>query len=177
MKKVIIYSIAFLSVLACTNKSVEKPEVVVEEGPVSRTVYLVRHAEKVEDGSDNDNPDLTAEGLERARSLATVLSDKNITKVLSTDFTRTKATAQPTAVVTRSAIELYDHKDFSTVDTYLNAFPRANFLIVGHSNSTPSLANHLLGEEKYEQLDHYEYDKVFIIEMEGGSTSSMIFTY
>ena len=38
-------------------------------------------------------------------------------------------------------------------------------LIVGHSNTVPAMVNHLLKEEKLEQLGENEYDKIFIVQI------------
>lgn len=59
------------------------------------TVILVRHAEKVQDGSAN--PDLTKAGELRAIELAYMLRAEAIAGVFSTDYTRTIKTAAPTA--------------------------------------------------------------------------------
>ncbi len=60
------------------------------------TVFVVRHAEKGGDPADRD-PELSEAGRERARTLAHVLGEANITAIYSTPFLRTQHTAQPLA--------------------------------------------------------------------------------
>ena len=58
------------------------------------TIYLIRHAEKVD---NSKNPDLSKVGLERAEHWKTILSQVPLKAVYSTDFLRTVQTATPTA--------------------------------------------------------------------------------
>jgi len=59
------------------------------------TVVLVRHAEKAP--APADDPPLTAAGEARARDLWTAVHDAGVDAVITTQFVRTRATAQPTA--------------------------------------------------------------------------------
>jgi hypothetical protein len=43
-------------------------------------------------------------------------------------------------------------------------------VVVGHSNTTPALANLLIRQEKYKVLDESEYDKIWIIKIKKNST-------
>ena len=54
----------------------------------SFTLYLVRHAEKQQDGSRD--PELTDIGNQRSVKLASWFSDKNIKDVWSSDYKRTR---------------------------------------------------------------------------------------
>ena len=55
-------------------------------------VFLVRHAEKVDQSMD---PDLSMEGYRRAGELARVLADAGIERIFSSDYVRTRETAGP----------------------------------------------------------------------------------
>ena len=59
------------------------------------TVYLVRHAEKVLDGTRD--PALTPAGHRRADALADLLHGVELTQVHTTNYRRTRETALPTA--------------------------------------------------------------------------------
>ena len=57
------------------------------------TLYLVRHAEKQADGSND--PALTPAGQQRAQHLAGWLQDKDVGDVWTSDYNRTRSTAAP----------------------------------------------------------------------------------
>src|SRR5690242_13430172 len=59
------------------------------------TVILVRHAEKAAEPAND--PPLTSEGEARARDLWLAVKEAGVTAVITTQFARTRATAQPTA--------------------------------------------------------------------------------
>ena len=75
---------------------------------------LVRHAEK-EKGS---NPKLTTLGKERATELANVLKDIEIYDVFSTNYNRTKETAEPTAKSKSLTTEMYSSHT-QVLDNYI----------------------------------------------------------
>ena len=58
-------------------------------------VYLVRHAEKADDGTTD--PPLTVAGQIRVQTLKAILADASLTHVHSTDVERTRETARPIA--------------------------------------------------------------------------------
>lgn len=131
----------------------------IRKGQTS-TLYLVRHAEKADDGTPD--PDLTEDGLSRAARLATILSDKNIEYIFSSDYKRTQQTAAPLADRLGLDVRSYDPGDFSTLITFIDDHP-GNVLVVGHSNSTPSLCNALIGEERYASFDESDYGNLIIV--------------
>ncbi|HXV61280.1 MAG TPA: phosphoglycerate mutase family protein [Vicinamibacteria bacterium] len=133
-------------------------------GPDS-VVFLVRHAEKVDDSRD---PDLTEEGRARARMLAALLQDAGIEAVYSTDFIRTRETARPVAEEMEAEIEIYD--DLDELVARLEATPRTA-LIVGHSNTTPQVVA-LLGGEPGPPISDDEYDRLYLIVLSEGKASA-----
>ena len=56
----------------------------------SETIYLLRHAEKADDGSHD--PVLTVQGQQRAKNIADMLSHANIQQIYATDYQRTQLT-------------------------------------------------------------------------------------
>ena len=68
-------------------------------------VFLVRHGEKAD---LSDNPELSAASHERVAALARNLRNAEIEYVHSSDFTRTRDTAAPTANKYGLEVELYD---------------------------------------------------------------------
>lgn len=127
--------------------------------PSSLVVFLVRHAEKASDGSD---PGLTPEGLRRAEQLAEVLRGAGIDRVHSTDYRRTRMTAEPTARLLEREVELYDPRALPTLVVRLHE-AGGRHLVVGHSNTTPALVS-LLGGEPGEPIDEErEYDRLYVV--------------
>ncbi len=127
------------------------------EPSAGASFVVVRHAEKVDDGSRD--PALSARGRIRAQALAQQLGDAPLVAVYSTAFRRTQQTAQPAASMHRIPVTTYDA---STPAVELAASLRARYssgtvLVVGHSNTVPGIAAALctcrvaaLGEDDYD---------------------------
>jgi len=125
------------------------------------TFYLVRHAEKTKQKND---PGLTAEGKERAFFLANYLKDIPLDAIYSTDYFRTRLTAQPTASSQNVPMQLYDASDLKKFSKDITGkHKNQKVLVVGHSNTTAKLANLLLGENKFAEIPHSEYDNLYVI--------------
>jgi len=130
------------------------------------TLYLVRHAEKQ---IDIKNPPLTQCGKERARQLATLLSEAKIKSIYSTSYQRTMSTAAPLANQQQLAIKNYNPKQLKQVSLQLKQ-NKQNALIVGHSNTTPQLA-HLLSDKKTEPLTEQDYQELYQVQFNGEQIS------
>ena len=66
------------------------------------TIYLVRHAERADSGTMAGttmatDPDLSEAGRARAASLAVMLKDAGIKAIYTTEYKRTRQTAEPLA--------------------------------------------------------------------------------
>jgi len=128
-----------------------------------KTIYIVRHAEKQLEGKD---PDLAYVGGVRAKKLAQILEKEAIKRVLSTDFIRTRNTAQPTATAAGLEIEVYDPKNQESLVADLRS-SEGNILVVGHSNTVSRLANAFVGEgEKFADLTDLDYDFIYVVTLE-----------
>ena len=155
------YLIILVFLSACATP---KPEM-VETEQATTTIYLVRHAEKADDGTPD--PPLTARGKKRAQLLSEILLDKNIDRIYSSDYKRTKQTAIPLSRAIKVAIASYDPRNLPEIVGDLNNAGDQNILVVGHSNSTPSLANLLLEREEMEKFDESDYDNLLIVTIKG----------
>ncbi len=127
------------------------------------TVYFVRHAEKQSDGTKD--PDLTPLGQTRARKLAHILSHANIDKIYSTDYKRTMNTAKPLAEKLGYKINSYDPRNPELLIAELKSNFTKNYLIVGHSNSTPNLINSILARNQYSQIEESDYGNLYILKI------------
>lgn len=128
-------------------------------------IYLVRHAEKVTVGSKD--PDLTTVGRERAANLAVVLKSAEIGRIFSSDFKRTRGTAAPLAQHLGLEFQIYDPKALEPLAAELLNL-QANALVVGHSNTTPELAELLGGEGGTPIVEEWEYDRLYLLQTEKG---------
>ena len=124
------------------------------------TLFLVRHAEKASDGSDD--PVLAEKGRERADELMYILKHVKLDAIYSTPYRRTQQTALPTAKDKNLKIQQYKPGQKGFLDKVLNAHSGGSVLIVGHSNTIPLLANELLGDKVYDDLADTTYDNLFI---------------
>ncbi len=124
------------------------------------TFILVRHAETTGSGS---NPNLSADGLERAEELVRVLKNIGIDGVYSTDFNRTQQTALPVATDKSLSVNTYNPSALNGfADTVLENHHGQIVLVVGHSNTTPDLLNILTGTNDFSDLPETQYDNFFV---------------
>jgi 2,3-bisphosphoglycerate-dependent phosphoglycerate mutase len=137
------------------------------------TFILVRHAEKVDDSYD---PDLSPEGYERAALLAKMLENIQFDAVYSTPFIRTTETARAVAEKHNVDILEYDHRDPESVAAgWIEKHKGGFVLVAGHSNSTPTFANALLGREHFsEKFDESDYGNILIITITANGDSHLL---
>lgn len=124
------------------------------------TFFLVRHAEKNK-GAD---PELSPEGIDRANRLADMLKYISLDKIYSTDYRRTQQTALPTAASKNLPVENYEASKLRLFSEQLLATP-GNYLVVGHSNTTPVLASYISKQTTSKMDDLKSYDRLYIIEV------------
>lgn len=124
------------------------------------TIFLVRHAEKVQDGSAD--PALTQEGRERATALADLLEDAGITAIHSTDYIRTRDTVAPLAERLELPITVYDPRNLAVKAELLKRLP-GRHVVSGHSNTTPELVRLLGGDPGPPFVEAGENDRLYIL--------------
>jgi broad specificity phosphatase PhoE len=124
------------------------------------TYYVVRHAEKEVATTKSDVP-LSAAGQQRAQALQNQLTGK-VERIFSTNFIRTKTTAEPLARQNTLQVETYDPRDTGFV-RMLKGLNHKGILVVGHSNTVDDLVNGLLGRKELSDLPETQYGDLFII--------------
>ena len=135
-------------------------------------VYLVRHAEKVDDSRDPALDDL---GKARATLLAQMLHDAGVTHVWSTDYLRTQHTARPLAVAAGLSVTSYDPRDLPGFAAKLRS-SAGRHLVVGHSNTTPQLVQ-ALGGDPGTPIDDGEYDRLYVVTIAGGTVTTSLLRF
>lgn len=124
-----------------------------------RTIFFVRHADKV---SDDTDALLSDAGHRRAECLARMLADAHIQRIYTSELQRTLQTAAPLADqlhLLPLAIPL------STPDKLIEALrsdKSANILVVWHDATLPKILQ-ALGAPAIPPIAHTEYDRLFIL--------------
>lgn len=145
------------------------------------TYILLRHAEKDTSTAGaammTADPPLMAKGKERAQRLVQELSAFRPDAIYSTSYIRTRSTVQPLSEKYGVAIESYDPRNLKALAENLLASKGKTIIVAGHSNTTPALANLLIGENKYPPLDDSVYNQYWIITVTNGKPEAKVVTY
>ena len=135
----------------------------------SKTIVLVRHAEKdTSPAADPEDPDLTPEGKQRAERLWKLVKRYKPGALYSTDYRRTRDTLAEVARRRHLDVKTYDARKPADLVAGINSSPVKRFVVVGHSNTIPALANLLLKKELFKQLDDSEYGAIWVIKLRKG---------
>jgi len=135
------------------------------------TVILLRHAEKdVSEGADTANPELSAAGNLRAQKLVEIMNKYQPDAIYSSNYIRTRATVRPLARKRRMMTQIYDSRNLNQMRDLIVSGKIKRIVVVGHSNTTPALANLLVKQDKYKNLAESEYDKIWIIKIKRNKT-------
>lgn len=151
--KYFLTTIIILSLFACSSK----------------TIYIVRHAEKATQGPNmtSDVP-LSEQGTQRAEKLKEELRQKNIGFIFSTQTIRTTTTAKPLSDAIGVPVQFYNHRD--TLDKFIARVKESgkkNVLIVGHSNTVDDLVNKLMNQQLLSDLPDTAYNNLFMVTLKG----------
>lgn len=136
-------------------------------------VYLVRHAERAEDGTSD--PPISEAGEARARLLASMLEDAGLTHVHTTDYKRTRSTGAPSAEAAGLEMSVYDPRDLPRFAARLHATP-GRHLVLGHSNTTPQLVE-ALGGDAGGAIEEMEYDRLYIVTLTDAGASTVLIRF
>jgi len=124
------------------------------------TIYLVRHAERLDDTED---PPLSPAGIQRAARLAELLKDAGVTAVFATQYRRTADTGRPLAGRLNIPLKIVTAGRHQELLTQVKALgPQARVLIVGHSDTVPELLA-ALGYSEPVTIAKAEYDNLFVV--------------
>lgn len=130
-----------------------------------KTILLVRHAEKVDSSQD---PDLSPEGKQRAQRLIKAIGGYRPGAFFSTNFKRTRDTLAPLAAKRKKEVQIYDaRKPQDLIDQIMKSETK-RFVVSGHSNTIPGLANLIAKKELFKNLDDSEHSVIWLIKMKDG---------
>lgn len=160
MKKIFLFVFTILTLASCTSEK-------------TTTYYLIRHSEKNTTDKTDRNPNLNEKGLKRAINWATYFKNIPLDAVYSTNYNRTRQTAKPTAESKK--LEVLNYNTNKLYDSVFQQKTKGKtVLIVGHSNTSPSFANKILGKKKYENMSEKDNSSLFIVSISGDKKTSTI---
>lgn len=133
------------------------------------TFILVRHAEKASAEEmkklDAKDPDLSEAGRQRALKLAALLKETKVDAIYSTNYKRTQNTVAPLAMEKGIVVEGYEPNKGEAIDAMMKQHSGGTVVVCGHSNTTPWVANYLMGNDDLKNFDDSDYGNVLIIEV------------
>jgi broad specificity phosphatase PhoE len=125
-----------------------------------KAVIVVRHAERADDSKDTR---LSAQGIERAKSLARVLRDAEISAVYVTQYRRTLETAEPVMKNRNLKPVAVPSDDVAGLVRKVRSDHAGQVvLIVGHSDTVPDIIQ-AFGYLQPVTVETSEFDNLFIV--------------
>ena len=126
------------------------------------TVILVRHAEKLIE-PNNQDPDLSSEGFERAQEIARVFGEAGINAIYATQYKRTQQTVKPLSDRTGVPVKLLQSNQTDELVNQLQTTNRGQTVfIAGHNNTVPAIVSALSGQT-YPNIPESEFDNLYIV--------------
>jgi phosphohistidine phosphatase SixA len=133
-----------------------------------RTIFFVRHADKV---SDETDAPLSDAGHRRAECLSNTLADANIQQIFTSDLQRTQQTAAPLAEKLHlKPVAIPLSRPDQLIES-IRSGKAANVLVVWHDATLPKVMR-ALGAPAIAPIAHTEYDRFFILTLAGDKTHS-----
>jgi phosphohistidine phosphatase SixA len=134
-----------------------------------KTIILVRHAEKeTSPTTDASDPPLSADGVKRAEQFRKIAGKYRPGAVFSTNYKRTRGTVEALAKKRKVDVQTYDPKNNAELVDRIMKSKTKRFVIAGHSNTIPGLANMIVKKELFKNLDDAEYGTIWVIRMKDG---------
>jgi 2,3-bisphosphoglycerate-dependent phosphoglycerate mutase len=136
-----------------------------------KLIILVRHAEKADD--EAADPELSEAGRQRAERLASVVGRYRPGRFYSTNFIRTRETLAPFARKRKKEVKLYNPREPQKLIDEIMQSRTKRFVVAGHSNSIPGLANLITKKELFKNLDESEYTVIWLIRIKNGKVTEV----
>ena len=161
--------IVLLSIAAVSIKANEPS---TKDDFKATTVVLVRHAEKA--AEPREDPPLLESGNTRAQELARILEPVGIKAIYTSQFLRTKQTAEPLAKhlgITPVTLPIkmnpakpkeISEQSYKDIVEKIFEHPGDAALVVGHSNTVPEVIK-MLGGDVAPVIDEKNFDDLFVV--------------
>lgn len=136
------------------------------ESQATTTIIFVRHADKA--GPSATDPGLSAAGQRRVAELTRQMLDADVIQgidaLYSTPFNRSRQTVQPLSEALNLPINNYDPDDNDAVlADILERHKGRIVLVVGHSNTLPTLIADLGASKRVPPIAEDEYDNLYLV--------------
>lgn len=136
------------------------------------TVLLVRHAEKLT--TPADDPVLSPVGVARAELLVRMFENSGLNAIYTSQYARTKLTAEPLARKSRIPLETVDAKSTNKlVESILSKHSGGTVLVVGHSNTLPEIIE-ALGGGKIQEIEDLDYNNFYMVTVSGNGIAKVV---
>jgi phosphohistidine phosphatase SixA len=186
--QIMIQSSRVLRILTAFLLVVAAPAAAIAQGTMSASadatasqaplVIFVRHAEKA--ASPAEDPPLTEAGAARAAALVDALGAAGVKAIITTEFRRTKDTAEPLArklgitprVVGARGVAGAAH--IAAVADAIRQHTSGTVVVVGHSNTVPAIIA-ALGGERMRDICEADYGGLYVL-ARAGPTISLVKT-
>jgi phosphohistidine phosphatase SixA len=140
------------------------------------TVIVVRHAEKVSTDPADRDPALDAAGQARAQALAAAIRGAGVDAVITTQFKRTRMTAQAlvdSLKLTPEVVAAGGPNHVQEVAAAVRKHAGHTVLVVGHSNTVPAIIA-ALGGPRLADLCDSQYADMFVLVLDGSPQPPLI---
>ena len=135
-------------------------------------VFLIRHAEQVH---DVENPPLTIEGLERAKTWAGIFRDAGIKIIYTSKKVRTKQTGEAIAQELNIPLETMSRRDVTGLVNHVRKINSDDVvLIVSHSKIIPKLVEAFAPFTEHPTIKPDDYDNLFVIVPKGENDATVL---
>ena len=147
------------------------------------TVIFVRHAEK--EAEPKQDPPLTKQGVARSQELARVLSTAGVKVIYTSQFLRTRQTAEPLTAKTGvsatvltikpdpSNLRLIAEESTAELVNKILQRPGDTAVVIGHSNWIPDVIK-MLGGDVVPTIDEQKFDDLFIVTVYGKGKAKVV---
>ncbi len=144
-----------------------------------RLVFIVRHAERADGNASmlmgKSDPPLSEMGRLRAARLAEMLRDAGIQSIYTTEFRRTQETAMPLATELKiKPMQIPMDHTKALIESLRTKEAGKIVLVVGHSNTIPSIVRDLGGPKI--SIEDKDYDNLFLVVPASGTMTRILFS-